>query len=152
VIQIGVIGPGQCSPEAALLAEEVGREIAGSQAVLICGGLGGVMAAAARGSHQAGGITIGILPGFSHDDANPYITIPIVTGLSHARNVLVVRSSHVLIAIEGGYGTLSELAIALKIEKPVIGLRTWDVSSKILKAASPQEAVSMALRAVRRLS
>lgn len=150
MIQIGVIGPGECSPEAALAAEEVGKAIAASGAVLICGGLGGVMAAAAKGSFLAGGVTVGILPGCALEDANPYISIPIATGLSHARNVLVVRSAHVLIAIEGGYGTLSELAIALKIEKPIVGLRTWDVSSKILKAETPQEAVSMALAAVRR--
>ena len=150
MIQIGVIGPGQCSAEIARMAEEVGREIARNGALLICGGLGGVMAAAARGAFEAGGITVGVLPGFSLEDANPSITIPIVTGLSHARNVVVVRSAHVLIAIEGGYGTLSELAIALKIEKPVVGLHTWDISSKILTAETPREAVKMALTLVKR--
>lgn len=150
MLQIGVIGPGECSAEAAAIAEEVGREIAARSALLICGGLGGVMAAAAKGSFQAGGITVGILPGVSPQDANPYISIPIVTGMSHARNVLIVRSSDVLIAIEGGYGTLSELAIALKLEKPIIGLHTWDVSSKIMKAGTPQEAVAMAFSVVKR--
>jgi hypothetical protein len=132
------------------MAEDVGREIARSGALLICGGLGGVMAAAARGAYEAGGTTVGILPGMLMEEANPHISIPIVTGMSHARNVVLVRSAHALVAIEGGYGTLSEIAIALKLGKPVIGLHTWDVSSKISEAATPQEAVRMAMRAARR--
>jgi len=144
-IQIGVIGASECSPEAERLAEEVGREIARNKAILICGGLGGVMEASARGAKKERGITIGILPGFSFEEVNPFIDIPIVTGLSHARNVLVVRSSHALIAIEGGYGTLSEIAIALKLRKPVIGLRTWDVSKKIITVETPKEAVKRAI-------
>jgi hypothetical protein len=132
------------------MAEEVGREIARSGALLICGGLGGVMAAAARGAYQAGGTTVGILPGMLMEEANPHISIPIVTGMSHARNVVLVSSAHALVAIEGGYGTLSEIAIALTLGKPVIGLHTWDVSSKIVEAATPQEAVRMAMSAARR--
>lgn len=151
MLHIGVIGPGECSHETVLLAEEVGREIARCSALLICGGLGGVMAAAARGASEEGGTTLGILPGTLMEDANPHITIPIVTGLGHARNVLVVRSSHALIAIEGGYGTLSELAIALKVGIPVIGLHTWNVSSKIIEATTPQEAVRLAMSAGARL-
>ena len=150
MLQIGVIGAGQCSEAATAAAEAVGREIVRSRALLICGGLGGVMAAAARGACEAGGTTVGILPGMLMEDANPHITIPIVTGLSHARNVVLVRSAHALIAIEGGYGTLSEIAIALKLGKPVIGLHTWDVSSKIIAAATPQEAVRLAVNAARR--
>ncbi len=150
MLQIGVIGAGECSAAAALAAEAVGREIARNRAVLICGGLGGVMAAAARGAWEAGGTSVGILPGMLMEEANPHISIPIVTGMSHARNVVVVRSAHALIAIEGGYGTLSEIAIALKLGKPVIGLLTWKVSSKIVEAASPQEAVQLAVRAARR--
>jgi len=150
MLQIGVIGPGQCSQQTAILAEQVGREIAQCRALLICGGLGGVMAAAARGASEAGGTTVGILPGFLIEEANPHITIPIVTGMSHARNVLVVRSSHALIAVEGGYGTLSEIAIALKLGKPVIGLHTWNVSAKIIEAQTPQEAVRLALGAIGR--
>lgn len=150
MLQIGVIGAGQCSEAATATAEAVGREIVRSRALLICGGLGGVMAAAARGACEAGGTTVGILPGMLMEDANPHITIPIVTGLSHARNVVLVRSAHALIAIEGGYGTLSEIAIALKLGKPVIGLHTWDVSSKIITAATPQEAVRLAINAARR--
>ena len=145
LIQIGVIGAGQCSKEIEQLAEEVGKEIARNKATLVCGGLGGVMEASAKGAKQEGGNTIGILPGVSFEDANPFIDIPIVTGLSHARNVLVVRSSHALIAIEGGYGTLSEIAIALKIGKPVVGLRTWKISEEIVTVETPQEAVKKAI-------
>lgn len=148
VLQIGVIGAGQCSQETGLVAEAVGQEIARQGAILVCGGLGGVMEAAARGAQRTGGMTIGILPGFSFEDANPFITIPIVTGLSHARNVLVVRSSHALIALEGGYGTLSEVAIALTLGIPVIGLGTWEVSEKIIMVTTPVEAVKEALRAI----
>ena len=103
------------------------------------------MEASAKGAKQEGGNTVGILPGVSFEDANPFIDIPIVTGLSHARNVLVVRSSHALIAIEGGYGTLSEIAIALKIGKPVVGLRTWKISEEIVTVETPQEAVKKAI-------
>ena len=151
-IQIGVIGAGQCSLEIERLAEEVGREIAKKKALLICGGLGGVMEASARGAKKEGGVTIGILPGFSFDDANPFIDIPIVTGLSHARNVLVVRSSQVIIAVEGGYGTLSEIGIALKLWKPVVGLRTWDISKKIVTVETPEDAVKKAMSLIKKTS
>ena len=151
-IQIGVIGAGQCSKEIEQLAEEVGKEIARNKATLVCGGLGGVMEASAKGAKQEGGNTVGILPGVSFEDANPFIDIPIVTGLSHARNVLVVRSSHALIAIEGGYGTLSEIAIALKIGKPVVGLRTWEISEEIITVETPQEAVKKAIDLVKKSS
>ncbi|MBW1823490.1 MAG: TIGR00725 family protein [Deltaproteobacteria bacterium] len=152
LIQIGVIGAGQCSKEIEQLAEEVGKEIARNKATLVCGGLGGVMEASAKGAKQEGGNTVGILPGVSFEDANPFIDIPIVTGLSHARNVLVVRSSHALIAIEGGYGTLSEIAIALKIGKPVVGLRTWKISEEIVTVETPQEAVKKAIDLVKNSS
>jgi uncharacterized protein (TIGR00725 family) len=146
VVQIGVIGAGHCSSRTSLLAEEVGREVARVGAVLVCGGLGGVMEAAARGAQEEGGITVGILPGDSFEDANPFIQIPVVTGLGHARNVLVVRSAQALIAVKGGYGTLSEVALALKMGKPVIGLHSWDVSKKIIHVETPQEAVKKVLR------
>ena len=152
LIQIGVIGAGQCSKEIEQLAEEVGKEIARNKATLVCGGLGGVMEASAKGAKQEGGNTVGILPGVSFEDANPFIDIPIVTGLSHARNVLVVRSSHALIAIEGSYGTLSEIAIALKIGKPVVGLRTWKISEEIITVETPQEAVKKAIDLVKKSS
>jgi len=151
-IQIGVIGAGQCSLKIERLAEEVGREIAKKKALLVCGGLGGVMEASARGAKKEGGVTIGILPGFSFEDANPFIDIPIVTGLSHARNVLVVRSSQAIIAVEGGYGTLSEIGIALKLRKPVVGLRTWDISKKIVTVETPEDAVKKAMSLIKKMS
>jgi uncharacterized protein (TIGR00725 family) len=145
MIQIGVIGAGDCSAEGAALAYEVGTLIAQHKALLICGGLKGIMENAARGAWEAGGLTVGILPGFEAQEANPYIAIPIVTGMSHARNIVVVRSSNVLIAIEGGYGTLSEIAIALKLGKPVVGLNTWQVDPRVIKVKTAREAVEISL-------
>jgi len=149
---IGVIGAGRCDRETARLAEAVGREVARRGALLVCGGLGGVMEAACRGAKQAGGTTIGILPGGSHRDANPHVDIPIVTGLDQARNVLVVRTAQAVIAVEGAYGTLSEIGLALKLGRPVIGLNTWQLSRRgsvdagIVPATSPEEAVDLAVR------
>jgi hypothetical protein len=122
MVKIGIIGAGTCSNEVYQTAEKLGRLIAERGDTLICGGLGGVMEAAAKGAKSKDGTTIGILPGLSAEDANPFIDIPIVTGLSHARNVIIVRSSDILIAVAGKYGTLSEIAIALKLGKPVIGI------------------------------
>ncbi len=126
----------------------MGRHIALNNAVLFCGGLGGVMEMAAKGAREAGGLTVGLLPGFEFGDANPYIDIAIPTGLSHARNILVVRAAMAVIAVEGSYGTLSEIALALKIGKPVIGLQTWDIGPEIIKAHTAQEAVEKALHMV----
>ena len=142
---IGVIGAGDCSEEICELAGSVGEGIAQAEAVLVCGGLGGVMEAAAKGAKNQGGITVGILPGVDKAQANPYIDFPVVTGLGEGRNLLVVRNSDVLIAFPGKFGTLSEIAFALKIGKPVVGLSTWNVSGEIIKATNAQEAVSMAL-------
>lgn len=122
---IGVIGAGTCDKEVYDQARKVGQGIARAGATLVCGGLGGVMEGACRGAHEAGGTTVGILPGPDKMQANAYVSIPIVTDLGHARNVLVVRSADIVVAISGGYGTLSEISIALKIGKPVIGLGTW---------------------------
>lgn len=141
---IGVIGAGSVDASGAVLAEEVGRLIAEKGAILICGGLYGVMEAACRGAYQNGGITIGVLPGEDAGTANPYVSIPIVTGLSHARNIIIVRTAHVLIAIRGGYGTLSEISFALKMGKKVIGLETWDIESPIVRADSPTHALEEA--------
>lgn len=138
---IGIVGAGSCDEKISRIAEEIGRRIAESGAALVCGGLGGVMEAASKGAKESGGLTIGILPGFNKDDANPYIDISIATGLSHARNVLVVRSSDVVIAISGGYGTLSEIALALKMGKPVIGINTWEGIEGIVRVKSPEEAM-----------
>jgi uncharacterized protein (TIGR00725 family) len=153
---IAVIGENDPTPEIAALAEAVGAEIASAGAVLICGGLGGVMEAACRGAHRKGGVTIGILPGARPGDANPYVTYPIPTGLGHARNILVARSAQAVIAIGGKYGTLSEIAFA-KIEGiPVIGLHTWELrrqgigDDSVLRATDPKEAARMALAAARK--
>jgi len=142
--RIGVIGDAVCSEKIIGLAEEVGREIAKRKGVLICGGLTGVMEGAARGAKKEGGLTIGIIPSESAADANPFIDIPIVTGLRDARNVIVVRSSEAIIAIHGKYGTLSEIAFALKFNIPVIGLNTWDISHDIISASDAADAVEKA--------
>ncbi len=148
---IAVIGGGQPSPQEAKLAEAVGRELAMRGAILVCGGLGGVMEAACRGAQSEGGVTIGILPGESRQAANPYVQIPIVTGIGHARNLAVVKSAQAVIAIGGSYGTLSEIGHALRSGIPVIGLNTWSLSrngqqdNSIILAQNPTEAVNKAL-------
>lgn len=125
---IGVIGGSSCDAKTAKIAEKIGRRIATSGDILVCGGLGGVMEAAARGAYKAGGTTIGILPGKSKEEANPYIRIPIVTAMSHARNAIIVRTADALIAIDGKFGTLSEIALARACDKPVIALLTsWNL-------------------------
>ncbi|NOY86933.1 MAG: TIGR00725 family protein [Deltaproteobacteria bacterium] len=141
---IGVIGSGNQSKRDDETAFQVGRLIAESQAILVCGGLSGVMEAACRGASLPGGRAVGILPGDDRADANPYVTIPIPTGMGIARNVLVVKTSDVLIALGGGSGTLSEIAIALKLEKPVIDLGGWKIKGT-KRAAGPEEAVRLAL-------
>jgi uncharacterized protein (TIGR00725 family) len=155
VPHIGVIGEGSCSRPTAALARRVGAAVARAGAVLFCGGRGGVMAAAARGAGEAGGVVVGILPGFQRGDANRWVTIPVVTGMDQARNVILVRSCDAVIAVGGRYGTLSEIAIALKIGRPVIGLGTWRLRlpgggrAPIVRAISPEAAVTRALRAAR---
>ncbi len=128
---IGVVGAGQePTEEQSQIAYEVGRLIAQRGAALVCGGLGGVMEAAARGAKEAGGRVIGILPGSSRLEANPYLDVALPTGLGEARNVLIVRASDVLIAIGGEFGTLSEIAFALKTGKPVVGIGTWELAKE----------------------
>jgi hypothetical protein len=147
---IGVVGGGDAAPEVEALAEATGRAIAEAGAVLICGGLGGVMAAACRGAAEAGGLTLGVLPGVDRAGANPWVAVPIVTGLAQARNVIIARTADALIAIDGCYGTLSEIAFALHFGTPVIGLSTWDLGldpDPIARAGSPAEAVRWALQA-----
>jgi uncharacterized protein (TIGR00725 family) len=119
--------------EKALLkeAEEVGRLIARNGAHLVCGGLGGVMEAASRGAKSEGGLTVGILPHNDSKDANQYIDIPIATGLGIGRNVIIARAADALIAVGGAYGTLSEIAFALQIGKPVVGIGTWDIKGVV---------------------
>jgi uncharacterized protein (TIGR00725 family) len=142
---IGVIGTGESSLKAERIAEEVGSEIAKNGAILINGGLGGVMEASARGAKRNGGTTIGILPGMNPLDANRFIDVAIPTGMGDMRNILIVRASKAIIAINGSYGTLSELAIALKHKKPVIGIDTWNISRDIIRVTSALEAVNKAI-------
>ena len=148
---IGVIGAGSCDDRTAEMACEVGRRIAQAGYALICGGLGGVMEAACRGASDAGGLTIGVLPGDAADSANPYVRIPIVTGLGAARNVIIVRSSRVLIAIAGGPGTLSEIAFALQFGVPVVSLESHTPASDIIEANDPEHAVREAFRIAEQL-
>ncbi len=152
---IAVIGGSRCSPEEARLAEEVGQELARRGVILICGGLGGVMEAACKGASAEGGITVGILPGDNRYMANSYVRIPIVTGIGYARNIIVVKSAQAVIAIDGSYGTLSEIAYALQNGIPVIGLNTWSLSlneqvdDAIIPAQNAREAVDKAMAAVK---
>lgn len=156
---IALVGPGgfeesQAAELTKRLAFDVGAEIARSGAVLVCGGLAGAMEEAARGAKSAGGQTIGILPGPDRSSANPFVDFAIPTGMGEARNALVVGAADAIVAVGGGYGTLSEIALALKMHKPVIGLDTWEFSksgtagSGITLAHSAQEAVELALAAV----
>jgi uncharacterized protein (TIGR00725 family) len=148
---VAVIGNSSCSPEEAKLAEIVGELLAEQGVTVICGGLGGVMEATCRGVKCKGGLTIGILPGQDAGTANPWVDIPVVTGLGEARNVVVAKSAQAVIAIGGGYGTLSEIAYALKSGIHVIGLNTWSLSRKgqendpIIRVQSAAEAVDKAI-------
>jgi uncharacterized protein (TIGR00725 family) len=122
----------------------VGREVARHGAVLVCGGLGGVMEAACRGAKEAGGTTFGILPGGDRSAANRFVDYALPTGLGEARNTLVVRCADALVAVGGAYGTLSEIAFALKAGKRVIGIGSWDIDG-VEQADNPVEAVEAAL-------
>ncbi|MFH1351294.1 MAG: TIGR00725 family protein [Pseudomonadota bacterium] len=138
---VGIIGAGACSDSVYEVARNVGHQIGQKGWVLVCGGLGGVMEGAARGCSEAGGMTVGILPGFERDHANPYIKISLPTGLGEGRNLLVVRASDSLVSIAGGYGTLSEIGLALKMKKPVVGLMTWEGIVGIQYVSDPNEAI-----------
>jgi len=155
-LQISVIGSGEASNDAMRLAEEVGRELGKQSVTVITGGLFGVMEAVCRGTKETGGTTIGIMPGSDPTEANPYVDIPICTGIGYARNIIVVRSGRAVIAIAGAFGTLSEIAHALGDDIPVIGLNTWSFSrngkedDRIIIAKNPVEAVEKALYAARK--
>jgi uncharacterized protein (TIGR00725 family) len=149
---IGVIGGGQVGPETLRTARALGAAIAAAGATLVCGGLGGVMAAACQGAKEAGGRTIGVLPGLDVDDANEWVDVPIATGLGDVRNVVIVRTADACIAVDGRFGTLTELSYALLHKKPVVGLGTWrleqpdaGIEDPIERAGSPAEAVQLAL-------
>ena len=141
---VAVVGAGRADDAEARAAEAVGRALAEAGAVVVCGGLGGVMEAACRGAKAGGGTTVGILPGASRADANPHVDVALATGLGEARNALVVRAVDVLVAVGGEYGTLSEIALALKAGKPVVGVGTWEIEG-VRAAADPAEAVRLAL-------
>ena len=153
---IAVVGPSAGTPTELALGEAVGRLIAEAGAVLVCGGMGGVMEAAAGGSADAGGRSVGILPTDSRLDANPYVTVAVATGMGEARNALVVRTADAVIAVHGEFGTLSEIALALKMGKPVVGLGTWELArdgvpvDAIVRASDPRDAVKTALQLIER--
>ena len=142
---IAVIGAGDAPPDVLALAEKVGRAIAARGAWLVCGGLGGVMEAAARGARDSGGRTIGILPGGDRRAANAWIEVPIATGLGEARNTIVVANADAVIALAGEGGTLSEIGFALKLGRPVIALGAWQEIAGIEHAEDPEGAVARAL-------
>ena len=143
-IRIAVIGGSRPGLQALEAAFEVGRLIARAGAVVVCGGLGGVMEAASRGAREEGGLVVGILPGAAPVDANPWVDVPIATGLGYTRNALVVMNADAVVAVDGEYGTLSEIAYGKIHGRKVVGLGTWDVKGVDI-AATPEEAVRMAL-------
>jgi uncharacterized protein (TIGR00725 family) len=144
---VAVVGPGEATPDEADAAEQVGSGLASAGAVVVCGGLGGVMAAACRGADAAGGLTIAILPGSDRRAANEWARVVIPTGMGEMRNALVVRAADAVIAVGGGYGTLSEVALALKTGVPVVGINPWPIEG-IVEVGSPADAVSAALALV----
>ncbi len=156
--QVAVIGPARCEldSEAARLGEEVGRLLAEAGVTLVCGGMSGTMESACRGASGAGGEAIGIVPGHDVGEANPYCTHVVATGIGHARNLAVVSSGNVVIAIGGEWGTLSEIGFARAIGRPVIALRSWTLSGRermegapgVVPAESAREAVELALEAL----
>jgi uncharacterized protein (TIGR00725 family) len=141
---IGVIGSSKPTKKAYQLAFGVGELIAESNGVLICGGLGGVMEAACKGAKAKGGTTIGVLPGYDPAEANLWVDFPIVTGLGHGRNMIIINTAQSLVAVSIGYGTLSEIAFALAAGKKVYGLETWDIKG-VVACKTPEIAVSNAL-------
>ncbi|MBM4256356.1 MAG: TIGR00725 family protein [Deltaproteobacteria bacterium] len=151
-LQIAVVGDNNPSPEVTQLAEEIGQALAQREAIVVCGGLGGVMAGVARGAAAQGGTTIGILPSYDATTGNSSLSIVIPSGLGHARNMLVVASGDAVIALPGSYGTLSEVALALKLGKPVIGVNAWGDVKGVQAAKTADEAVTLALAAAHRIN
>lgn len=143
---IAIIGAGQCDNQIAAIARKVGGLLAKAKCVIINGGLGGVMEAASQGAKEAGGLVVGILPSASKKDANPHVDIPIATGMGDARNTIIANTADAFIAIDGSYGTLSEIAFALKRGKKVVSLGSWEVDPKVVKAENSQEAVDLVLQ------
>jgi uncharacterized protein (TIGR00725 family) len=154
-LYVGVAGASQPEPELVEQAERLGRRLAEGGAVVVCGGGPGVMEAVCRGARSAGGITVGLLPGLDRAEGNPYLTLSLPTGLGQGRNLLLVRSSDALVAVGGGFGTLSEIALALRTGTPVVGLATWSLHldsgpvDAFPVAPDPGAAADLALRAAR---
>jgi uncharacterized protein (TIGR00725 family) len=152
-VQISVIGSSEGEPEILRDAEAVGRRIAEAGAVLVCGGLTGVMEAASKGAAEAGGTVVAVLPTLSPADANPYVTYAVATGTGHARNLAVVASGEAVIAVGGEWGTLSEIAYARKLGRPVVAIQSWTLRNRsgtdlgIVEAETPEQAVKAALSA-----
>jgi uncharacterized protein (TIGR00725 family) len=142
---VGVVGPGEASASETAVAEELGGLLAEGGAVVVCGGLGGVMEAACRGAKSKLGLTVGLLPGLDRSAANGWVDVAVATGLGELRNGLIVRASDALVAVGGGAGTLSEIAFALKLGRPVIGVGTFELDG-VVQAASAAEAAALALR------
>ncbi|MBD3372802.1 MAG: TIGR00725 family protein [Candidatus Coatesbacteria bacterium] len=154
---ISVVGGSRCDEDVAEAAAEVGGLLAEAGAVVICGGYGGVMEAVCRGAAAVGGLTVGLLRGYDHDEGNPYLSLALPTGLNLARNTLVAAAGRAVIAIDGSFGTLSEIALALNLNRPVVGLRSWTLDEAarrvqlgryrgvIHTAEDPESAVEMAL-------
>jgi len=145
---IAIIGGSEADERHLKIAQEVGFLIAKRGAILITGGLGGVMNAASQGAKEADGLVIGILPTIDKQSANPYVDIPIVTGMSEARNIIIARTCDCAIAISGKYGTLSEIAYCLMFGVPVIGINTWNIDAPIIEAKTAEQAVDLAFEKI----
>jgi uncharacterized protein (TIGR00725 family) len=151
-IHVAVVGGGHADDAECDVAARLGRALAEAGAVVVSGGLGGVMEAACRGARDGGGTSIGILPGADRSSANPYVDVAVPTGMGEGRNVLVVRAADAVVAVGGEYGTLSEVALALQAGIPVVGLGTWELSKEgravdaVIRAGSPEEAADTAIR------
>ena len=139
-MNVAVVGGHKCSKKHCKIAQEIGQLIAKESWILICGGGKGIMEAACQGAKEQGGLTVGILPSYRGEEANVYLDVKIPTGLGLARNVLVVRAADVIIAVDGEYGTLSEIAFAINEDKPVIGIDTWDIK-RVVRVKTPKEAI-----------
>lgn len=145
-LHVGVVGAGDAGPELREEARRVGAALARGGAVVVCGGLGGVMAGACQGAWEAEGLAVAVLPGAEPRQANPWARVVVATGLGHARNAVVVQSADAVVALAGSWGTLSEVALALKAGRPVVGLGAWSGVEGVRPAGSPEEAAALALK------
>jgi uncharacterized protein (TIGR00725 family) len=145
---VAVIGAGECDASLFKLAREVGRRLAEAGCIVVSGGLGGVMEAASRGASEAGGLVVGIVPGADPSAANEHVTLAVATGMGDARNAILANTAAGFIAVGGSYGTLTEIAFALKRRKPVVALESWDVDPAVRRATTAEEAVSILLAAL----